>query len=92
MMDCTYKTNKYNMSFNIVGQTSEKVTFTLAWCLMENERDYNYHWALRQLKLFFRENQLPRVIVTDQDDATSRKINSRTHKISYVHIIYVKIS
>ncbi|XP_026399776.1 PKS-NRPS hybrid synthetase CHGG_01239-like [Papaver somniferum] len=76
IMDCTYKTNKYHMPlFNIVGHTSDRVTFTLAWCFMRNEKDYNYIWELNQLKLLFRGNDLPRVIITDYDDGLMYKLS-----------------
>ncbi|XP_026433505.1 PKS-NRPS hybrid synthetase CHGG_01239-like [Papaver somniferum] len=70
IMDCTYKKNKYEMPLlNIVGHTSTKAPFTVAFCLLRDELKESYVWALEQCKLMFREDALPKVIVTDQESA-----------------------
>ncbi|MBW0585319.1 hypothetical protein O181_125034 [Austropuccinia psidii MF-1] len=49
LMDCTYKTNKYKMPLlNIVGFSSTNKTFSGAFCLMKNETEPSYTWALNQ--------------------------------------------
>ncbi|XP_026384090.1 uncharacterized protein LOC113279628 [Papaver somniferum] len=49
-IDCTYKTNKYNMSLlNVAIHTSDKQAFTVAWCFMEKEEIEDYVWALEQV-------------------------------------------
>ncbi|MBW0484593.1 hypothetical protein O181_024308 [Austropuccinia psidii MF-1] len=49
LMDCTYKTNKYKMPlFHIFGFSSTNKTFSGAFCLMKNETEPSYTWALNQ--------------------------------------------
>ncbi|MBW0577556.1 hypothetical protein O181_117271, partial [Austropuccinia psidii MF-1] len=49
LMNCTYKNNKYKMPlFNIVGFSSTNNTFSGAFCLMKNETEPSYTWALNQ--------------------------------------------
>ncbi|XP_026399326.1 protein FAR1-RELATED SEQUENCE 5-like [Papaver somniferum] len=70
LMDCTYKTNKYEMSvLNIVGQTSTNSPFSVAFFFLENELEESYVWALEQVKLFYVEGYTPKVIVTDKEQA-----------------------
>ncbi|XP_026431627.1 uncharacterized protein LOC113328842 [Papaver somniferum] len=38
ILDCTYKTNKYEMPLmNVVGHTSTKSTFTVVFCFLDDE-------------------------------------------------------
>lgn len=68
-MDCTYKTNKYNMPLlHIVSHTSTGTTFSVAYCFMKQETGVYYAQALRILKEVI--PGLPtKVIVTDADQA-----------------------
>lgn len=68
MMDATYKTNKYNMPLlEIVGVTSTNSTFSIAFVLMDEEKESNYTWALNCLKSTFDGYDGPYVIVTDRE-------------------------
>lgn len=70
MIDATYKTNQYKMPFvQIVGVTSTKKTFSIAFAFMHNEKTVNYTWVLNCLKLTLDQCMLPRVIVTDREMA-----------------------
>ncbi|XP_026417055.1 protein FAR1-RELATED SEQUENCE 5-like [Papaver somniferum] len=70
ILDCTYKTNKYEIPLmNVVGHTSTKSPFTVAFCFLHDELKESYVWALEQVKLIFREDALPKVMVTDQEAA-----------------------
>ncbi|XP_038708612.1 PKS-NRPS hybrid synthetase CHGG_01239-like [Tripterygium wilfordii] len=43
MLDCTYNTNKYRLPLlQIVGVTSTKKTFSICFCYMSAEKEYNY--------------------------------------------------
>ncbi|XP_058776182.1 uncharacterized protein LOC131650494 [Vicia villosa] len=45
IMDCTYKTNKYRQQlFEIVGMTSTKSTFAVAFAYMESEQTETFCW------------------------------------------------
>ncbi|MBW0571573.1 hypothetical protein O181_111288 [Austropuccinia psidii MF-1] len=78
LMDCTYKTNKYKMPlFHIVGFSSTNKTFSGAFCLMKNENETSYTWALNQYieKVLNNTNLVPPpVIVIDRDLALKKSI------------------
>nr|GEX92322.1 hypothetical protein [Tanacetum cinerariifolium] len=68
IIDATYKTNIYKMSFvQIVGVTLTGKTFCIAFVFISEEKTDNYKWALEQLKLTLNECMSPRVIVTDRE-------------------------
>jgi len=76
IMDSTYKTNKYRLSLlKIVGMTSTKCTFAVAFAYMESERKENFCWVLEKLKgMFIKEGLFPQVILTDRDLALMNAI------------------
>lgn len=61
VMDSTYKTNRYKLPLlEIVGVTSTKLTFSMAFAYMEFERVDNFTWALQKLKgLFMNDDEIP---------------------------------
>ncbi|GJT72151.1 FAR1-related sequence 5-like protein [Tanacetum coccineum] len=68
MIDDTEKMNKYNMPFvEIVGVTSIRKTFCIAFAFISEEKMDNYKWVLECLKLTLDERILPRVINTDRE-------------------------
>ncbi|XP_020216699.1 PKS-NRPS hybrid synthetase CHGG_01239 [Cajanus cajan] len=69
LIDSTYKTNRYGLSLlEIVGVTSTKLTFSMAFAYVMSERVDNFTWALQKLKgLITNDNDTPQVIVTDRD-------------------------
>ncbi|MBW0556277.1 hypothetical protein O181_095992 [Austropuccinia psidii MF-1] len=70
LMDCTYKTNKYKIPlFHITGFSSTNKTFSEAFCLIKNETELSYTWALNQYieKVLNNTNLFPPpVIVIDR--------------------------
>jgi len=48
LMDSTYKTNKYRL-LEIVGVTSTRLTFSVAFVLMSTEHENNFTWTLQRL-------------------------------------------
>ncbi|PPR97767.1 hypothetical protein GOBAR_AA22903 [Gossypium barbadense] len=60
IVDATYKTNKYDLSF-------VQITFSIAFVIIINEKEENYNWALTCLKLTLEECMHPCVIVTDRE-------------------------
>nr|QBG82264.1 putative PKS-NRPS hybrid synthetase / FAR1-related [Papaver somniferum] len=70
LMDCTYKTNKYEIPvLNIVGQTTTNSPFDVAFFFLEDDLEESYVWELKQVKLFCVEGYTPKVIVTDKEQA-----------------------
>ena len=55
VLDCTYKTNKYNMPLlDIVGVDACKKTFSIAFAFMSGERQEDFYWVLNQLKILLK--------------------------------------
>ena len=77
LMDSTYKTNIYRLPLlEIVGVTSTRLTFSVAFVLLSNERENNFIWTLQKLKgLFFRGDMYPQVIVSNRDLALMNAIS-----------------
>jgi MULE transposase domain len=51
LLDCTYKTNRFNMPLlNICGVTGNNKTPQFALCFLTSEKDVDYKWALKQLR------------------------------------------
>ena len=51
IMDCMYKTNKYRLQLmEIVGVTSIKMTFSIAFAYLEAEREDKFSWCLDKLR------------------------------------------
>lgn len=68
IMDCTYKTNIYNMPlFHFIGCTSSNSTFSIAFGLMLNEQTEAYRWALKTIfEWLYPISHYP-VLSTDRD-------------------------
>lgn len=70
LLDCTYKTNRYNIPLlNICGVTSNNKNIALGCAFLENEQaDGAMKWSLNCIRAMFDEFQipLPRVIVHDR--------------------------
>ncbi|XP_026437376.1 uncharacterized protein LOC113335556 [Papaver somniferum] len=65
ILDCSYKTNKYAIPLmNVVGHTSTKSPFIVAFCFLKDELKESYVWALEQVKLVFREDALLKIMVS----------------------------
>jgi hypothetical protein len=51
LLDCTYKTNRFNMPLlNVCGVTGNNRTPQFALCFLSSEKEEDYQWALRQLR------------------------------------------
>ena len=69
-MDCTYKTNRFNMPLlNICGTTSQRKAPNLGICLMPNEQEVSFAWCLRQIQELLEEYNIPRptCVISDKD-------------------------
>ncbi|XP_058766295.1 PKS-NRPS hybrid synthetase cheA-like [Vicia villosa] len=71
-------TNKYRQPlFEIVGMTSTKLTFVVAFAYMESEQTNTFYWVLDKLKqLFIKQDDYPQVILTDRDLALMKAIET----------------
>lgn len=67
-MDCTYRTNKYDMPMlEIIGITSTGKNYHVAFAFLKNERKASFFWAMSQLRMMFYSAAAPDVIVTDRE-------------------------
>lgn len=68
IMDCTYKTNRYNMPLLVItGVTSVNSTFYIGFCFKKGESFSDYVWVMEAIKrLYIRESlPYPDVILSD---------------------------
>jgi MULE transposase domain/FAR1 DNA-binding domain len=78
LMDCTYKTNRFQMPLlDILGSTDLGKTFYAAFVFLSGETEMDYREALRMLceVLEKRNISCPGVIVTDCDTALMKAIS-----------------
>ncbi|XP_057443874.1 uncharacterized protein LOC130736031 [Lotus japonicus] len=92
IMDCTYKTNKFQIPLlEMVGLTSTGLTYSIAFCYMTRERTPDYVWALECMKSLLADPaRLPGVIVTDRELALLSVVQNifpeATHLLCLFHI------
>ncbi len=78
-MDCTYKTNRFNMPFfNITSITSVHSTFNVAFVLLDQEDEESYQWAVEQLEELRKAVQadLLNVVITDFEQGLKNALNA----------------
>jgi len=91
-MASTYKTNTYRMPlFEIVGVTSTKMTYSVAFAFLSFEQENNFTWALEMLVgLLTSKLNMPKVIVTDRNTALMNVVATVLpeieHVLCYFHI------
>jgi len=70
IMDCTYKTNCYNLPLlNIIAMSAMNTVIPVAQCWLPGECQGDYSWAFGRLHELLTEYgiALPQVIITDRD-------------------------
>nr|KAJ0193412.1 hypothetical protein LSAT_V11C800448590 [Lactuca sativa] len=77
VMDCTYKTNKYNMPLlDIIGVSCFNTSFYSGFVFLEKEDEENYSWALRAFKEIIGQGNQPCVIMSDRELALMNGIKN----------------
>ena len=69
VLDCTYKTNKFNMPLlDIIGIDARGRSFCIGFAFLSGENEGDYTWALDNLLLLLREKGIssPSVVLTDR--------------------------
>ena len=71
LIDCTYRTNIYNMPLlHFAGVTPTGENFSIGFALLSAENTFQYAWALAAFKAtVLGDNTAPEVIITDNEDA-----------------------
>lgn len=69
LLDCTYKTNKYQMPLlDMVGVDACQRSFCIAFAFLNGEEEEDYAWALERLQSLYEvcNARLPSVVLTDR--------------------------
>ncbi|KAF4338142.1 hypothetical protein FBEOM_7973 [Fusarium beomiforme] len=69
ILDCTYKTNKYNMPLlNAIGVDACQRSFCIAFAFLSGEEEADYQWVLLRLRSLYEAMAIdfPSVILTDR--------------------------
>ncbi|TVY66378.1 PKS-NRPS hybrid synthetase [Fusarium oxysporum f. sp. cubense] len=69
ILDCTYKTNKYNMPLlNAIGVDACQRSFCIAFAFLSGEEEADYQWVLIRLQSLYEAMAIdfPSVILTDR--------------------------
>jgi hypothetical protein len=69
ILDCTYKTNMFNMPLlDMVGIDARGRSFCIAFAFLSHEEEADYTWTLDQLQSITKEKHIqpPSVILTDR--------------------------
>jgi hypothetical protein len=93
LLDCTYKTNKFDMPLlDILGVDNHDKSFSIGFCFLGSGIEDNYKEAIKHLCALFRPGIWPSVIATDCEAALINAVNSyfpaiRTKRVlCYWHI------
>jgi hypothetical protein len=75
-LDCTYKTNKFDMPLlDIIGVDHHGNTFTVALCWLDQEAEENYDEAIQHLVKLFQPQVWPSVVATDCEIALIKALD-----------------
>ena len=68
LLDCTYKTNKYDMPLHMIGMDATGRSFCIAFAFLSGETEEDYMWALERLKTLYEQcgGVFLSVILTDR--------------------------
>lgn len=69
LLDCTYKTNKYQMPLlDMVGVDACQRSFCIAFAFLSGEQEGDYAWALQRLRSLYEvcDAGLPSVVLSDR--------------------------
>ena len=79
LLDCTYKTNKYQMFLlHISGITGANNTLSMVFCFMAKETKIFYDWALKSLLAVFNSHDipLPAFVITNQEQSLMKSLST----------------
>ncbi|GKA29260.1 PKS-NRPS hybrid synthetase [Tanacetum coccineum] len=76
-MDCTYKTNRFNMPLlDIIGVSCFNTSFYSGFAFLKTETVESYDWALKAFKKIFGHDNQPFVIMSDRELALMNGIKT----------------
>jgi hypothetical protein len=75
MVDCTYKTNRYNMPLlHFIGTTPIDTSFSAAFAFLPGEDQEHYDFVLAAFKKLVLEALTPEVVLTDNETALKNSL------------------
>nr|XP_043621863.1 protein FAR1-RELATED SEQUENCE 5-like [Erigeron canadensis] len=75
VMDCTYKTNKYDMTFlDIIGVSCFNTSFYSGFAFLEKEDEESYIWVLSAFRKILGQEIYPFLIMSNMDVALMKAI------------------
>ena len=89
-LECTYKTNRFNMPLlNMCGTTSFRSAPNLGCCLMSSETEAAYAWAFHQLSELMAHFEIPapECVVSDRELALMTALNRNPRFGQIPHIL-----
>ena len=87
LLDCTYKTNRYNMPLlNICVITGNNMVIQVGFAFLSGEKREDYNWAMDAFREVMAENSIqePLSIVTDRELALMNCLDSRFPKSRHI--------
>jgi len=97
LFDCTYKTNRYGRPLlHIVGMTPTNDSFSIAFCILPDEKAESYEWALATFFSFLDQpwneptaaESDPPVLCTDRDLALLKVLRENYAKFPHLLCIW----
>lgn len=76
LLDCTYKTNKFDMPLvDVLGVDNMGKSFSVAFAFLDSEIEENYLAVVRKISSLYKEGLFPSIIGTDCELALLRAID-----------------
>lgn len=91
-MDNTYKTNRFKMPFfQMTGVTNVASNFSVAFGLIDNEKQDGYTWLIGQFEALRLAHGIPqpKVVVTDDEKALKNALRDQLHAQQQLCIFHV---
>jgi hypothetical protein len=87
LLDCTYKTNRYNMPFlNICAVTGNNMVIQVGLAFLSGERESDYNWEINWIRDLMAEHSIeePSSIVTDRELALMKCLDTQFPASQYI--------
>ena len=87
VLDCTYKTNEYNLPvLNIVAASCLNKTIQVGICFLSGESENDFTWAVQALRRFLESNgiELPSLVITDRDLALMNALEENLQETEFL--------
>jgi hypothetical protein len=90
-LDCTYKTNRFNLPLlNMIRTTPFKLSFEIGFCFLAKETQHDYIFGLKALRSVFDTFNIahPGVVLTDNEEALMMALSEAFFLTKNLHCIW----